>query len=61
MTLEEIRLSNGWTQEEACYIYGLDIETLIECEATSKPQNMWAINIILGVLQLDYEDIVFDS
>ena len=61
MTLEEIRLNNGWTRDEACSIYGLDIETLIECETTSKPQNMWAINIILGILELDYEDIVFAS
>jgi len=59
MTLEEIRLSNGWSLEDASKIYSLDVETLIEIESSSKPQNMWAINIILGVLELNYEDIVF--
>lgn len=59
MTLQEIRIRNGWSLEEASNIFGLDVETLIECETTSKHRNMWAINIILSVLQLDYKDITF--
>ena len=59
MSLEEIRTNNGWTLEEAASLYGLDVETLIECETTSKHQNMWAIDIILSVLQLDYKDVTF--
>lgn len=61
MTLEEIRLSNGWSLEETSNILGLDIETLIECETASKYQNMWVINMILDVLELDNEDIIFTS
>lgn len=60
MALDEIK-ANEWTLEEACNIFGLDSETLIECMTSSKPQNMWAIDIILNVLELDYEDIVFSS
>lgn len=57
--LEEIRQQNGWTIEEASNLYGIDVETLIECESSLKHQNMWAIDIILEVLELEYEDIVF--
>jgi len=60
MALEEIK-TNGWTLEEACNIFGLDSETLIECMTSSKPQNRWAIDIIQNVLELDYEDVVFAS
>lgn len=59
MSLQEIKRANNWSLEEASNIYGLDVETVIECETTSKHQNMWAINIILSVLQLDYKDVIF--
>lgn len=60
MTLEEARLSNGWNLEEASKLYGLDVETVINCEADPKNSYDWALNIILSVLDLDYKDIVFN-
>lgn len=60
MTLKEARLSNGWSLEEAAELYGLDIETVINCETNIKKSYDWAINIILGVLELEYKDIVLN-
>ncbi|MBO5138904.1 MAG: hypothetical protein J6B89_04650 [Bacilli bacterium] len=60
MTLEEARLSNGWSLEEASKLYGLDVETVINCEANTKNSYDWAINIILSVLELDYKDVVWN-
>ena len=57
MTLKEIRQDHGWTIEEAAMVYGLDTQTVIDCEKDSKC-NKWAINIILGILSPDYEDII---
>lgn len=58
MTLEEARLNNGWSLEEASRIYGLDAETIIEAETSTKNPNYFAINLMLSVLELDYEDII---
>lgn len=57
MTLKEIRESYGWSIEESAMTYGLDALTVIECEKDSK-SNKWAIDIILGILSPDYEDII---
>lgn len=58
MTLEEARLNNGWSLEEASRIYGLDVETIIEAETSTKNSNYFAIDLTLSVLELDYEDII---
>lgn len=60
MTLEEARLTKGWSLEEASKLYGLDVETLIDCETNTKNACNWAINLILNVLELDYNDIVWN-
>ena len=57
MTLKEIREAQGWSIEESAMLYGLDTQTVIECEKDSK-SNKWAIDIILGILSPDYEDII---
>lgn len=57
MTLKEIRQEHGWTIEEAAFAYGLDSQTVVECEKDSK-SNKWAMDIILGILSPDYEDII---
>ena len=35
MTLKEIRQEHGWTIEEAAFAYGLDSQTVVECEKDS--------------------------
>lgn len=59
MTLEEIRLNNGWSLEDACIAYGIDVESLFNYEAGTEMPNKWAINNILSVLELEYDDIIF--
>lgn len=60
MTLEEARLSNGWNLEDASRAFGLDVETLIQYESGTKIPDMWALDIILSVLDLDYKDIILN-
>jgi len=60
MTLEEARLSNGWSLEDACLAFGLDAETLIQYESGTEIPDKWALDIILSVLDLDYKDIVLN-
>lgn len=60
MTLEEARLSNNWSLEDASLAFGLDVETLIQYESGTETPNKWALDLILGILELDYNDIVFN-
>lgn len=58
MTLEEARLSNGWSLEDASITIGLDVETLIQIENGTETPDKWTLDLILGVLDLDYKDII---
>lgn len=60
MTLEEARLSNNWSLEDASLAFGLDVETIIQYERGTETPNKWALDLILGILELDYNDIVFN-
>lgn len=60
MTLEEARLSNNWSLEDASLAFGLDVETIIQYESGTETPNKWALDLILGILELDYNDIVFN-
>lgn len=60
MTLEEARLSNNWSLEDASLAFGLDVETLIQYESGTETPNKWALDLILGILESDYNDIVFN-
>lgn len=60
MTLEEARLSNGWSLEDACLAFGLDAETLIQYESGTEIPNKWALDIILSILDLDDNDVVWN-
>lgn len=61
MTLEEARLSNNWSLEDASSAFGLDVETLIQYESGTEIPDMWTLNLILGVLDLDYKDIILNK
>ena len=39
MTLEEARLSNNWSLEDASLAFGLDVETLIQYESGTETHN----------------------
>ena len=60
MTLEEARLSNNWSLEDASLAFGLDVETLIQYESGTETPNKWALDLIVGILESDYNDIVFN-
>ena len=60
MALEEARLSNNWSLEDASLAFGLDVETLIQYESGTETPNKWALDLILGILESDYNDIVFN-
>ena len=60
MTLEEARLSNNWSLEDASLAFGLDVETIIQYESGTETPNKWALDLILGILESDYNDIVFN-
>lgn len=60
MSLEEARISCGLSVEELSKLCGLDVETVINCEADTRNTYDWALNIILSTLELDYKDIVFN-
>lgn len=60
MTLEEARLSNNWSLEDASLAFGLDVETIIQYESGTETPNKWALDLILDILELDYNDIVFN-
>ena len=61
MKLEDIRKSKNWTLETACKAFCIDAETLINYETGKEVPDMWILDIILNVLELDYDDIIFDS
>ena len=60
MRLEDIRKSKNWTLEPACKAFCIDAETLINYETGKEVPDMWILDIILNVLELDYDDIIFD-
>lgn len=59
MTLEEIRLNNGWCLEDLSCACGIDIETLFKIENRLETPSKWTIDNILSVLELEYDDIIF--
>lgn len=61
MTLKDIRESKNWSLETACKALCIDAETLINYETGKEVPDMWILDIILNVLELDYDDIIFDS
>ena len=60
MRLEDIRKSKNWTLETACKAFCIDAETLINYETGKEVPDMCILDIILNVLELDYDDIIFD-
>lgn len=60
MTLKQIRESKNWSLETACKAFCIDAETLINYETGKEVPDMCILNIILNVLELDYDDIIFD-
>lgn len=60
MTLKDIRESKNWSLETACKAFCIDAETLINYETGKEVPDMCILNIILNVLELDYDDITFD-
>ena len=60
MTLKDIRESKNWSLETACKAFCIDAETLINYETGKEVPDMCILNIILNVLELDYDDIIFD-
>ena len=61
MTLKQIRESKNWSLETACKAFCIDAETLINYETGKEVPDMSILNTILNVLELDYDDIIFDS
>ena len=46
MTLEEIRLNNGWCLEDLSCACGIDIETLFKIENRLETPSKWTIDNI---------------